>query len=157
MNKKDKQNLPLSEKIIGSFNETEYILNEQNTLIITGKKYTGTINGRKTEYTLNPEKDIHKGKIQGKIGNDRVNLFVSSDLFGNKTISGLYNRKQIELTVSKDFFGTNIEGKNTAVNIKRNFFSLNKSFEGKFEYDNKLMPLILSYIKYLEDLRTEVA
>ncbi len=145
-------------KINGSFNKTEYKLNEQKTLISSNKKYIGIINNKETEYIINPEKDnLHKGKIQGRIGNDKVNLIVFSDIFGKKTIFGLYKDEQIELTISRDFFFVHIEGKNTTVNIRKKFFTLNKSIEGKFEYNNELMPLILSYIKHYDDIRKEAA
>lgn len=157
-NKSGISNTYINSKISGSFNNVEYKLNEQAISISYAKKYIGQINNKKTEYIINPEKDKHhKGKIQGYIGQDNVNLIVMSDLFGKKTLSGLYKDGRIELTVSKNLFGIRIEGKNTDVNIKKNFFSLNKSIEGKFEYDNEIMPLILSYIKYSEDIRKEAA
>ena len=145
-------------KINGSFNGVEYSITEGNTLLFASKKYTGEINGKASEYVVNPEQGkFHKGKIQGNIGVNNVNLIVTSDLFGRKTITGLYKDERVELIVSKDLFGTHIEGQDTNVNIKRNFFNLDKSLEGKFGYDNELMPLILSYIKYSEDLRKESA
>lgn len=145
-------------KINGSFNNVEYTIKEGTTSLFASKKYTGVINGKETEYIVNPEQGkFHKGKIQGNIGDDNVNLIVTSDIFGKRTIAGLYKNERVELTVLKDLFCTHIEGKGTNVNIKRNFFKLDKSLEGKFGYNDELMPLILSYIKYSEDVRKESA
>lgn len=156
VSKFNKQNLP--GLFNGSFNEIKYTIKEQNTLLFASKKYIGTINGKDAEFIVNLEQGkFHKGKIQGYINNSEVNMIVSSDLFGKKTITGLYKGEQIELNVSKDLFGTHIEGENTNISIKKNFFNLNKSIDGKFGFADELVPLILSYIKYSEDGKKDSA
>ena len=148
----------LNTKLTGSFNGSDYSINEQNIPMSCTKKYIGVINGKNSEYIVNPENGkLHKGKIQGNIGNNNVNLIVSSDLFGRKTISGLYKKEQVELSISKNLSGIRIEGKDTDVVIRKTTLLLDKSLEGKFQYDRELMPLIISYIKHSDELRREAA
>ena len=145
-------------KLNGSFNGSDYSIDEQNIPLTYSKKCSGIINGKNSEYIVNPGKDnLHKGKIQGNIGKNNVNLIVSSDLFGRKTISGIYNNEQIELNISKDFTSFHIEGKDTNVVIRKTSLLLDKSIEGKFKYDRELIPLIISYIRHFDNVRLKAA
>ena len=146
----------LAEKICAKFNGMDFLLKEQKLLAPFNKKYSGAINGKNAEFIVNPGKDnSHKGKIQGKIYDTNVNLIVSSDLFGRKIISGKYGYTHVELIISKDLFSIYIEGKNSKIILKKNFIYNNQSIEGKFEYPNELLPVVLSYIKCFEAAKKE--